>query len=70
LTAAAQLFRRVLERDPNYVRAAFNLGVVYFELGEVDLAEKEWSRVLESAPDSELALQAEENLTTLRDAGQ
>ena len=63
-----RIFRQVLDQDPGYARAAFNLGVVYYELGEVELAERHWAKVLESAPDSDLALQAEENLTTLRSA--
>lgn len=66
LEVAVRHFQGALSQDPTYVRARFNLGVVYYELGDLVKAEEQWAKVMESAPDSELALQARENLTTLR----
>jgi tetratricopeptide (TPR) repeat protein len=59
--------REAINLDPFYVRARFNLGVVYFELGMNELAEAEWGKVIESAPGTALAEQAEQNLVILKD---
>jgi tetratricopeptide (TPR) repeat protein len=66
LEVAVRHFQTALTQDPTDVRARFNLGVVYYEMGDLAKAEEQWAKVMESAPDSELALQARDNLTTLR----
>lgn len=66
LQDAVLQFREALTYDPGYLRARFNLGVVYYEMGELDLAREQWSRVMADAPDTDLAVQAQENILTLR----
>lgn len=66
LEGAVGLFLKALAQDPDYHRARFNLGVAYFELGKGTLAEEQWARILEAAPGSTIAEQAQENLTILK----
>jgi Flp pilus assembly protein TadD len=66
LEGAVGFFQRALSNDPEYHRARFNLGVAYFELGKNELAEEQWLRLLELAPGTSIAQQAQENLMVLR----
>jgi tetratricopeptide (TPR) repeat protein len=43
---AAALFRRVLDRDPDYTEARNNLGILYWKMGRLDLAEMELSEIV------------------------
>lgn len=67
LKNAVTHFLRALNHDPSYLRARFNLGVVYYELGLNDLAEEQWLKIQSDAPGSTLAMQAEQNISILRD---
>jgi tetratricopeptide (TPR) repeat protein len=66
LDGAVSLFLRALAQDPAYHRARFNLGVAYFELGKSSLAQEQWERILEAAPGTTIAEQAQENLSIVR----
>ena len=66
LQTAVTHFLTALRQDPEYHRARFNLGVVYFELGMLEQAAEQWSMISEAAPGSPLAVQALENLSILR----
>ncbi len=65
LEGAVRHFLSALASDPEYHRARFNLGVAYFELGRSTLAEEQWKRILDAAPGTTIAQQAQENLTIL-----
>ena len=47
---AIELYRRVLELDPDYHEAHNNLGVLYFKEGKIDLAIEEFKKALSSMP--------------------
>jgi len=47
---AIELYRRVLELDPDYHEAHNNLGVLYFKEGKIDLAIEEFKNALSSMP--------------------
>lgn len=66
LQSAVTNFLTALRMDPEYLRARFNLGVVYFELGMLELAEEQWALIQESAPGTDLAEQALQNLSVLQ----
>ncbi len=66
LEGAVSHFLRALSYDPEYHRARFNLGVAYFELGKNALAQEQWQRILDAAPGTSIAEQAQENLSIVR----
>jgi tetratricopeptide (TPR) repeat protein len=66
LDGAIALFLRALSYDPSYHRARFNLGVAYFEMGKSTLAQEQWQRILDAAPGTTIAEQAQENLSIVR----
>ncbi|UCF06014.1 MAG: tetratricopeptide repeat protein [bacterium] len=43
---AVALYRRVIDRDPDYTEARNNLGVLLWKMGKLDLAEKELSEIV------------------------
>ncbi|GCD78477.1 hypothetical protein JCM31826_19590 [Thermaurantimonas aggregans] len=47
--------RRVLETDPNHLKANFTLGALSFSTGQYDRAVERMNKVLEIAPDTEEA---------------
>jgi tetratricopeptide (TPR) repeat protein len=57
----------VLQIDPNYVQAHYNLGFLYANIEPVDLAaaRQEWQKVVELAPGSDLASTAQVHLDGL-----
>ncbi len=58
---------KVLEIDPNYVQAHYNLGFLYANVEPQDLvaARREWETVVHLAPDSDLAGTAQVHLSGL-----
>jgi hypothetical protein len=57
----------VLQTDPNYVQAHYNLGFLYANIEPVDLAaaRQEWQKVVELAPASDLAKTVQVHLDSL-----
>jgi tetratricopeptide (TPR) repeat protein len=45
--ASVKYYKRALEVNPSNLKARLNLGVAYREMGEDDLAEREWLKVIE-----------------------
>lgn len=50
---AAVCFKRIIELDPNNYRAYYNLGITYYNLGNMDLALKMCENALKIKPDYE-----------------
>jgi Tfp pilus assembly protein PilF len=50
LSGAIHYYKRAVELDTNYVYAAYNLGLVYKDFGELDLARESFLRALELNP--------------------
>ena len=59
---AAEEFRDVLGNNPGHPVANFNLGVVYYELQQVDSARAYWQKYLALAPDGPAAASARQLL--------
>ncbi len=53
-------WQTVLAQDPNKVEALFNLGLAYAIMGRVDQAVASWQRVIELAPGTQSAQDAQE----------
>ncbi|MFC1634484.1 tetratricopeptide repeat protein [Planctomycetota bacterium] len=53
---AIRAFKKAIEINPDDVDARLNLGVAFAETGRIDEAKEQFRRVLELAPDDELAL--------------
>ncbi|MBJ6723666.1 XrtA/PEP-CTERM system TPR-repeat protein PrsT [Geomesophilobacter sediminis] len=49
-SAAVVFFKSALEKDGNYIDARFQLGKAFVDLGKLDQAEKEFSKVLKQDP--------------------
>ncbi len=58
--------RRALEIDDNFLFAHFQLGLAYMKLDNVEKARQSFQKVLQLAPHSQMALQAETYLDVLR----
>ena len=58
-------FLKVLEYNPGFLTAMFNLGVVHEQLGEVEKAKEWYGRVVETAPASALGRSASQHLNAL-----
>jgi tetratricopeptide (TPR) repeat protein len=52
---AIQLYRQIMERDPDFAPACINLGTIHFHLREFDWAERLYRRATEIDPDYVLA---------------
>jgi tetratricopeptide (TPR) repeat protein len=52
---AIEEFNRVLKEHPSHALAAFNLGIVYYDLNEFDSARVYLQRSLDIDPDSKAA---------------
>jgi Tfp pilus assembly protein PilF len=65
--AAKTSWLAVLQIDPNYVQAHYNLGFLYANVEPVDLAaaSQEWQKVVELAPGSDLAKTVQVHLDSL-----
>jgi len=67
LQTAEYYFQSALEIDPENASARYNLGLNYWNLGELAAAEKEFARIVSGAPaDGELVKQAQRNLAELK----
>ena len=62
--AALEMLNRALEIDPDHERALIFRGMAYEKLGNDDLAESDWKRVMERNPYSRLA---KDNLSSIND---
>jgi tetratricopeptide (TPR) repeat protein len=62
IPAALEMLNRALHIDPDHERALIFRGIAYEKLGNDDLAEEDWKRVLELNPHSRLA---KENLRSM-----
>lgn len=62
---ALAMTRRALEFTPNHAAALYNLGVMSYQMQDVEGARTWFRRVVEAAPGTELATQAEKILTSL-----
>jgi tetratricopeptide (TPR) repeat protein len=60
-------YRRALDSDPNQLQARLNIGYLYSERERYEQAREEWERVVASAPDSEEAQEARDNLNHLEE---
>lgn len=59
-------WRQVLAIDPDNLEAHYDLGFLYLsrEPADLELAKSEWARVVEIAPDSEIAKSVQQHLAT------
>jgi Tfp pilus assembly protein PilF len=55
-------FQRVLEADPTHPIATFNVGIVYYDLKELDSARFYWQRAIELDPNGRAAAAARQLL--------
>ena len=60
-------YRRALELDPGQLQARLNIGYLYSERERYEQAREEWERVVATAPDSEEAQEARDNLNHLEE---
>jgi tetratricopeptide (TPR) repeat protein len=56
----------ILNESPNHADALYNLGAIYGNIHNEDMARKYWSLVIASAPDSEIARRAGQGLEQLK----
>lgn len=62
-------FKQANQLDPRHVQSVYNLGVVYaFDLKDRDQALAAWRRVVEIAPSSPQAVQAQQAMADLKSA--
>jgi len=52
---AIEEFRRIIELNPTHAIAHFNLGIVYYDLNEIDSAQVYWQKYLIIDPDGQAA---------------
>lgn len=57
---------RILTASPKHVDALYNMGAIYANLNQVQLARDYWTRAVASAPDAESGKRAAESLQRLR----
>jgi superkiller protein 3 len=60
-------YRRALELDPGQLQARLNIGYLYSERERYEQAREEWERLVATAPDSEEAQEARDNLNHLEE---
>ncbi len=65
IAAAQDTFEKVLERDPNFARAHYMLGLCYVNLGDSPHAKEHLQKFLELAPNDPDAATAKEMLKTM-----
>jgi len=67
---AEEQWRQVLEVDPNNVEAHYDLGFMYLSMNPPDMAnvKAEWDKVIEIAPDSDVAKTVQQHLTSFESA--
>ena len=64
---AAANFRKASQLDPKHAQSLFNLGVVYAtDLNKPEEAAKAWKKLIEAAPGSPQAAQAQQGLAQLK----
>jgi tetratricopeptide (TPR) repeat protein len=56
----------ILDESPNHADALYNLGAIYGNIHNEEMARKYWKLVIASAPDSEIARRARQGLEQLR----
>jgi tetratricopeptide (TPR) repeat protein len=68
---AEEQWRQVLEVDPNNIEAHYDLGFMYLSKNPPDMAnvKAEWDKVIEIAPDSDVAKTVQQHLTSFESAG-
>jgi len=59
---AIEEFRRVIDMHPSHAGANFNLGIVFYDLGQTDSARVYWQRYLTIEPDGQTAKDARDLL--------
>lgn len=60
-------YRRALDLDPGQLQARLNIGYLYSERERYEQAREEWERLVATAPDSEEAQEARDNLNHLEE---
>jgi tetratricopeptide (TPR) repeat protein len=62
---AIQATKRLLDVNPRQVDGLYNMGAIYANLGQTDLARGYWSKAVESSPASDSGRKAEDSLAKI-----
>ena len=65
---AKSYFEKALEVDAQHVNALYNMGIVWARLGDMQEMQKFWTRLVEVAPGSEQARNAQQMLEQMRNS--
>lgn len=66
VVAAKEMYRQVLDENPDHLLANYNLGLLYYKKeGDLINAIKHWKRCVDKDPQGKIGIKAKENLSKI-----
>jgi tetratricopeptide (TPR) repeat protein len=66
LDKAATDYSKAIELEPNYALAYYNRGIVYYNMGQADLAIVDLKKTIELSDDADLTAAARERIAEIQ----